>query len=251
LNRQIIRRGLVILALIILTAGVIANRQIFNRPVRRPGQFICPLRTPNAPIERATCTDCALYPVDKSHALPANYAPELVDTGLPGGGRVSVAVRDPLVRLFEEANRRLLFPVVTSAYRSYSDQQQVFKRWLIGEFRTHGDIFKAFNETQRYSAYPGHSEHQLGTAIDVNCLGCAAFDTDHPRNRAIWDFLEQEAHKFGFIVSYPRAMEARTGYQYEPWHIRYIGVENATALYEDGYIAGNGSCAAALLRTIR
>jgi len=250
LRNFLTRRGLVIVAGIILIAlaGIAYNRLIVSRRVVRPLQYVCPLQNTNARVEKADCTDCMLYPVDKSHALPATYAPILVETGLDGGGRVSIVARDPLVRLFTEAKRRGLSPTVTSAYRSYAEQFQVFRGWMWQEWRERGNFFTAFLEAQRYSAYAGHSEHQLGTAIDVNCRGCTPFDTDDQRNIKLWTFLEQNAHLYGFIISYPRDIEARTGYQYEPWHIRYIGVEDATALFEEGYTTGNGSCAASLLR---
>lgn len=245
-------RGVLILvagAIWLLVAALIVLRlTAISRPPPRPQAYVCPLQDTAAVVVKATCTDCLLYPVDKSHTLSATYAPTLVDTGLPGGGQVSITIRDPLERLFKDANARGLYPVVTSAYRSYQEQVQVFKGWFFQEWRAHGNIFVGFQEAARYSAYPGHSEHQLGTAVDVNCRGCTAFNTDDPRNVALWEFLEQNAHRYGFVISYPRNMEERTGYQYEPWHIRYIGVDNATVLYDEGYLTGNGSCAAALLR---
>ena len=81
------------------------------------------------------------------------------------------------------------------------------------------------------------------TARDINCQACAAFDTQDAQNIALWKYLEDNAYRFGFVTSYPRNMANRTGYEYEPWHIRYIGVDAATALYKQGYTQGNGICA--------
>jgi D-alanyl-D-alanine carboxypeptidase len=209
--------------------------------------YVCPLLEDNAP-EVATCEDCTLYPVDKTHQLPATYAPHVVPTNLPGGGWLVPAASTALQELFSDAYAHGLLPVVTSAYRSYDEQAQTFNSWFAQEWYRTPNFILAFINAERYSASPGHSEHQLGTAVDLNCKRCAAFDRNDEDNLALWKYLEENAHRFGFVISYPRDMEARTGYLYEPWHIRYIGEEYATALYEQGYTQGNGICELSLLR---
>jgi len=80
------------------------------------------------------------------------------------------------------------------------------------------------------SARPGHSEHQLGTVVDLGLAG-RDWSTGFSNSRAtIW--VEENAHKFGFVVSYPRGKTAITGYVWEPWHIRYVWVALATKLYQ-------------------
>ena len=210
-------------------------------PVRPP--YTCPLIQEVTETEIATCKDCTFYPVDKTHALPATYAPTLVDTGLPGGGKIAPIARSSLIGLFADAKQRGLFPMITSAYRSYDDQVLAFSSWVNQEWASQGNLFLAIVSAESYSAYPGHSEHQLGTALDVDCDGCVAFDTTDKRNIALWKFLEDNAYRYGFVISYPRDMADRTGYIYEPWHIRFIGIDNATELYKQGYLQGNGTCA--------
>jgi hypothetical protein len=211
-------------------------------------RYICPVLDKTASTEIADCRDCSYYPVDKMHRLAATYQPTLVESDLPGGGAVLPVVREALQDLFAEANRQGLSPVVTSAYRSYKVQAQTFRYWLIEEWRQTGDLWNAGKNAARYSARAGHSEHQLGTTVDVNCKGCTPFDEQDGRNLALWQFLETNAHRFGFVISYPRHMEDRTGYQYEPWHIRYVGVAYATELFDEGYVMGNGVCLLAFLR---
>lgn len=79
----------------------------------------------------------------------------------------------------------------------------------------------------RYSAVPGHSEHQTGLAIDVSGSDgkCAASDCFAGTPEADW--IAQHAPEYGFIIRYPEGKEAITGYKYEPWHIRYVGVDIA------------------------
>ncbi len=210
--------------------------------------YICPLIDQPTVVEVATCTDCTFYPVDKAHQLPATYAPKVVDSGLPGGGKVTLIAKTYLTLLFADAERQGLSPTITSAYRSYADQARVFSAWFAQERQQTANPLLAFLHTMRYSALPGYSEHQLGTAVDINCQHCIPFDTQNQKNIALWSYLEENAHRYGFVVSYPRNTEQRTGYQYEPWHIRYIGVEAATELFQQGYTAGNGACELTLLR---
>jgi D-alanyl-D-alanine carboxypeptidase len=219
-----------------------------GRQAAKAVRFVCPVRAKSGLQETATCPDCTYYPVDKDHALPADYLPDVIDTGLPGGGFIAPIAKAPLQALFAEATWRELSPVVTSAYRSYKTQTAVFRSWVFSELVQTHDWLRAIANAERYSARPGHSEHQLGTAIDINCARCVPFDDQDERNTALWKFLETDAYRYGFVLSYPRGMENRTGYQYEPWHVRYVGVDLATALFEQGYTEGSGACLSALLR---
>jgi LAS superfamily LD-carboxypeptidase LdcB len=80
----------------------------------------------------------------------------------------------------------------------------------------------------RYSARPGHSEHQSGLAFDLNTITEAFGYTPEGQ------WVAANAHRFGFIVRYPQGKEGSTGYIWEPWHLRYLGVDTATAVYNSG-----------------
>lgn len=125
---------------------------------------------------------------------------------------------------------------VFSGYRSFNDQRQVFFR----EGAFHGTV------AQIYSARPGYSEHQLGTAFDVAWTGRDLSPGDE-LNRRLYAWLESNAHRFGFIISYPlknrptwpysnRFLPYITDFIYEPWHLRYIGPELAQRMVEAGYL---------------
>jgi len=211
-------------------------------------RYLCPEVSDVGPIQLATCIDCIYYAVDKLHALSPSYIPPLVTTNLPGGGKMRPEVDVALTALFAAAQQQGLYPTVTSAYRSFSEQYFTFQSWVATEKRNQITEVQAIERAARYSARAGHSEHQLGTAVDINCSGCSPFDTNDPRNIALWAFFEKNAQNYGFAISYPRGVEALTGYQYEPWHLRYIGADMATQLYNTGYVAGNGVCLANFLR---
>jgi len=188
------------------------------------------------------CKDanCMYYPIDKTYVLSPNYIPAIINTGLPGGNKLSPVAVGPLSELFAAAHKVGLNPIIYSGYRSYSEQSALFNS-IVNQ-----NIAKGYNQQQAiqlanyHSALPGHSEHQLGLAADVGCVGCSYLDQTSSSNNTVWQFLQANAHKYGFVISYPINSEALTGYMYEPWHIRYIGVNLATELYNEGYLTGNG-----------
>lgn len=135
---------------------------------------------------------------------------------------------ESLLRMSEAALGEGIDLVVISAYRSYATQRQLFDSYAAA----HGQ-----EAANRFSALPGHSEHQLGTAVDFG-------GTPHDKTQkfagttpGIW--LAANAHRFGFAMSYPPGSEEITGYIYEPWHFRYIGVEAALAWHESGEVLSN------------
>lgn len=127
-----------------------------------------------------------------------------------------------LKNLFTDAFTDEIKLSIVSSYRSYETQQTVFAYWT-----------KQFGkkEAERISAYPGASQHQLGTAIDFNMLDETFSETKEGK------WLSRNAHRYGFVLSYPKDMEEFTGYKYEPWHYRYIG--NAAAKLVVEYFNNN------------
>ena len=108
---------------------------------------------------------------------------------------------------------------VSSGFRSYYTQDSLYQRYCASDGQAAAD---------RYSARPGHSEHQTGLAIDLNTIEYSFADTPEGQ------WVAANCHKYGFILRYPEGKEAQTGYRYEPWHIRYVGTEKATAIYNSG-----------------
>jgi LAS superfamily LD-carboxypeptidase LdcB len=108
---------------------------------------------------------------------------------------------------------------ISSGYRSFSAQTNVYNKYKANEGQAGADT---------HSARPGHSEHQSGLAFDLNSITQAFGSTPE----GIW--TAQNAHLYGFIVRYPQGKESITGYIWEPWHLRYVGVDLATTLYTSG-----------------
>lgn len=132
---------------------------------------------------------------------------------------------DALEELFAAGDAEGIHLYGVSAYRSYSRQYTIYATNL---------ITRGIKHTNRYSAAPGASEHQTGLAIDVSSesAGYSLEEVFGTTKEGIW--LAKNAHRFGFIIRYPKEKEEITGYAYEPWHIRYVGTELAAYLYESG-----------------
>lgn len=145
---------------------------------------------------------------NKTYPVPADYNPGL-----------DSEVYDRFMELKTAAAKDGIEINFMSGFRSYSEQVRVYKGW----------VEKYGSEADRVSARPGHSEHQLGLAIDVNET---TFDfADTPEGK----WLRENCYKYGFILRYPSfEAEAITGYMYEPWHIRYLGDETAYYVHFSG-----------------
>ena len=145
---------------------------------------------------------------NKSYSLPSTYDPGIDATTVKQFGELS-----------KSASKDGLNIYLSSGYRSYAYQNTIYNNYVSWYGKASADTF---------SARPGHSEHQTGLAIDVNTIDDSFADTPEA------EWLEKHAHEYGFIIRYPKGKESITGYKYEPWHIRYLGVEKATAVYNSG-----------------
>ena len=131
-----------------------------------------------------------------------------------------------LEALFEGAAGAGLTLYATSGYRSYSTQKAIFDR----KAAERGE-----QAANRSVAKPGYSEHQTGLAMDIEgetTLGTGLTEAFGESPEGIW--VAEHCHEYGFIIRYPKDKTNITGYIYEPWHIRYVGVEAATEITELG-----------------
>ena len=192
------------------------------------------------------CTDCFLAPVDKYHSLPSTYIPAVINTSLPGGGQLTYNTINALKNLSNDAKSYGIDITIISAYRSYQTQITTFNYWVSQQKKNGLSQAEAEIQANKISAKPGHSEHQLGTTADINCSTCGHFDSS-AKNLALYQYLEQNAYKFGFVISYPQGKDGLTGYSYEPWHIRFIGIELATEFFNKNYLTAPGLSSTILL----
>ncbi|MCB9790666.1 D-alanyl-D-alanine carboxypeptidase family protein [Candidatus Nomurabacteria bacterium] len=150
--------------------------------------------------------------VNKKYKLPADYVPS--DLVTFSGYRLAGRALKPLQNLLQAAKDDGIDLTIVSAYRSYQTQQSTYNYWL---------QYNGGNQslTDQVSARPGHSEHQLGTAVDFSTpeIGNVVGEAFNSTTAAKW--LAENAEKFGFTLSYPEGKEEETGYAYEGWHYRF------------------------------
>jgi D-alanyl-D-alanine carboxypeptidase len=121
---------------------------------------------------------------------------------------------------------------VTSGYRSYQVQELLFEKYVLEEIDKGGlSRTEAEKKANRYSARAGQSEHQAGLAVDMYDTAAATVEfADSPA----FTWLKENAHQYGFILRYPENKTDITGYDFEPWHFRYVGRYHATQIHEQG-----------------
>lgn len=146
--------------------------------------------------------------VNKKYSLPSTYNPGVDQTAYSA-----------LKNLQKDATTAGYNIPTISGFRSYTYQKNLYNKYVAKDGQAMADT---------YSARPGHSEHQSGLAFDVGAID------DNYGNTPAGKWLTENCHKYGFIIRYLKGKENITGYKYEPWHVRYVGVEHATKIYNKG-----------------
>ena len=159
-------------------------------------------------IDGVTYVDGVLI-ANKTYGLPQAYAP----------GDLADEVKEAFETIKNAAAKEGLNLYISSGYRSYTRQQTLYNNYVSKDGKELADT---------YSARAGYSEHQSGLCFDLNTIDDSFAYTPESK------WLEKHAQEYGFIIRYPKGKEDKTGYQYEPWHLRYLGVELATEVYEKG-----------------
>jgi D-alanyl-D-alanine carboxypeptidase len=161
--------------------------------------------------------------VDKLRPMnPIDYAPaDLVDVG--NGHQMRAEAAAALQQMFADSAAQGLRLTVDSAYRSYPYQQNTFASGVarLGEAQALRGIAK-----------PGYSEHQTGLTADIGGGGCEIDPCFATTAQGRW--VAENGYRYGFVIRYPDGAEGVTGYRYEPWHVRYVGVDLATEMRTDG-----------------
>ncbi|HEY8527438.1 MAG TPA: M15 family metallopeptidase [Acidimicrobiales bacterium] len=183
------------------------------------------------PVRRDPLLEWDTVVVDPTYRLPADFEPpDLVDVSAAGfeptGDRVRRGVIGDLTALRRAAEANGTPFIVVSAFRSYEHQRRLYEQQVAEAGRDTADA---------RTARAGHSEHQLGTTIDVldpNSTELTTAFADTPAGR----WLAAHAHEYGFVLSYPDEGRERTCYDYEPWHLRYVGRETARRIHDSGLV---------------
>ena len=165
--------------------------------------------------------DWNLCLVNRQNPIPAGYKVELSE--VPGGEQVDARIYEPLMDLLEAAEAEELGPIVVAGYRTQETQQRIMDE-TVAEYVAQGYTQEeAKTQAEQWVSVPGHSEHQLGLAVDING---AVYD--------IYPWLAEHSWEYGFILRYPEDKVEITGCQPEEWHFRYVGKDAAKEIYDRG-----------------
>lgn len=208
------------------------NKALNGEFTVKPGKGSVPISNPNETVIVDNPTD-RLVLVNKSHSLPSDYIPDdLIAPNVPFPFTQDLPKRymrkeaaHALEDLFKASEKAGVELYAQSGYRSYDRQEAIFAS------NAARDGEEAAN---KYSARPGESEHQTGLTMDVTSpainfnLNTSFGDTEEGK------WVKAHAHEYGFIIRYPKGKENITKYQFEPWHLRYVGEEAASVIHERG-----------------
>ncbi len=166
--------------------------------------------------------------INKHHPLNKNYIPNNLVTinniYLNDNPKINQDIVPYFIMMKKSAKEEGYDILIDSGYRSYKMQQDIWDLYVKE---------KGIEETQDIVALPGYSEHQTGLAIDVALIinGCYITQIDDSYDAIKWLF--NNSYKYGFILRYPKNKEDITGYKFEPWHYRFVGLPLARKLYEE------------------
>ena len=130
-----------------------------------------------------------------------------------------MSVLSAFKNMWSAAKKQDLTLIVNSSYRDYKSQEEVWNYY---------DDLRGEEYADSIAARAGYSEHQTGLALDIITYGA---NKNNFEKTDEFKWLEKNAHKYGFILRYPKGKEDITGYAYESWHYRYVGIETATEIY--------------------
>ena len=176
-------------------------------------------------IKTITEPDIYLVLVNKEYKLPENYVPSKLELISNEFANENKYLREDAKVAFENLSKdakELGYRIIAvSTYRDYEYQNKLYNMYVEE---------KGIDYADKCSARPGHSEHQTGLAVDVEGSN---HDYDEFENSKEFIWMKENAYKYGFILRYPKGKEKITGFKYEPWHYRYVGLDTAKTIHDE------------------
>ena len=168
--------------------------------------------------------DWKLLLVNKNNYLAEDYEVKLKT--ISGNMKVDERVYSDLKKMLDDAKNENLDLLICSSYRSTSKQKKLFND-KINEYKKKGSSDEdAYREASYWVLIPGTSEHETGLSVDIVSIDYQILDEEQ-ENTKEQKWLLENSYKYGFILRYPTNKKDITGVNYEPWHYRYVGKENA------------------------
>lgn len=168
--------------------------------------------------------DWRLILVNSENPIPYGYEPELMQ--LSNGVRIDSRIYPDLQRMFDDARSSGVYPVAVEGYRTHEEQKKMMSDKIESFVEEGHSRTEAKKLAREWVAEAGKSEHEIGLALDINA------DQSQSTDGEVYDWLAENAYKYGFILRYPPDKEDITGIDYEAWHYRYVGTETASEIHE-------------------
>lgn len=238
-----VRTAVAVLSLgILLTVALAVDRVASTPPVQpehivapivpadivTPAESVPPVEPEPAPVE---VDPWKLVLVNPWNPLAEDFSVELVS--LENGLQVDARIYDDLTAMLAACRAAGLDPVICSAYRTEETQTRLYNN-KISRLQAAGySQSEAETEAARWVAVPGTSEHHTGLALDLVSAAYQMLDEQQEQTPE-QQWLMEHCWEYGFILRYSSEKSDITGIGYEPWHYRYVGLETAAAIRDQG-----------------
>ena len=174
-------------------------------------------------------SDWELLLVNKNHKIPEGYSVELEE--VEDGHQVDKRIAESLKQMLADARKEGLSPLICSSYRTNAKQQKLYNN-KVKEYKRWGYNSEEAEEFASYwVAIPGTGEHETGLAVDIVSRDYQILD-EKQEQTDVQKWLIEHSYKYGFTLRYPTDKKDITMINYEPWHYRYVGIDNATYMKE-------------------
>ena len=202
-------------------AGNQSQKDLIVDVVEYVGDLINPITAKADIVENP---DDVTVLVNKLHEIPKGWKPDDLEDVIDCHQQLRHEANEAYTKFYQAAKAKGIAIYTISGYREPETQQLYWDNSV-----------KVFGEEHaiQYNAYPRRSEHELGLSVDISYTTEGDRLSEKVADSALGKFIESDAYKYGFILRYPQDKVRITGYSYEPWHIRYVGVDLATKLHNE------------------
>lgn len=202
-------------------AGNQSQKDLIVDVVEYVGDLINPITAKADIVENP---DDVTVLVNKLHEIPKGWEPDDLEDVIDCHQQLRHEANEAYTKFYQAAKAKGIAIYTISGYREPETQQLYWDNSV-----------KVFGQEHaiQYNAYPRRSEHELGLSVDISYTTEGDRLSEKVADSALGKFIESDAYKYGFILRYPQDKVRITGYSYEPWHIRYVGVDLATKLHNE------------------
>ncbi len=202
-------------------AGNQSQKDLIVDVVEYVGDLINPITAKADIVENP---DDVTVLVNKLHEIPKGWKPDDLEDVIDCHQQLRHEANEAYTKFYQAAKAKGIAIYTISGYREPETQQLYWDNSV-----------KVFGEEHaiQYNAYPRRSEHELGLCVDISYTTEGDRLSEKVADSALGKYIESDAYKYGFILRYPQDKVRITGYSYEPWHIRYVGVDLATKLHNE------------------